>query len=510
MSNNFVNPTYYNLQKVTIKSEYSSLGELDVTALIPSLSISSSIDSETMYGTARFIDSVGLLDGETARDPLRGEEQIIFEIADSKTINENGGTDLGVVEEPYRFIGFIYKIDNVTTKQVNDAMIYDIHFISYQSFKAGTYEIIRGFVDKTVSNIANTIFEDYYENNDVIKEIPPEQRKKLFLENTTGVIRCTIPKMRPEEAMIFLSKRSFSENDSPSCTFRFFENSRGYHYVTDEELFRLAENDRERKFTFTYLDAIPNTLEYFDQQLNNLEVIENTARVNSIDDIYNGAYRNKVYELDILSRNLNLLDNKNQYNYFERRDRYQQTATRFQRLVDRHTKSFINSVHRGDNTDVQKNWLVIQNYTEGERSGENSMQAETYYAEIISNRQAYSKHIESITVNAKGPGRMDITAGDIVEIEVKEFKFADGGQNGDFEPNKHLSGKYIVRSVTHRMDKEEMLNSYVLIKRDWSQTEIDPDAVSDAIVSRAQIAFGNLTNIVGNITGFSLGNEDEI
>jgi hypothetical protein len=105
---------------------------------------------------------------------------------------------------------------------------------------------------------------------------------------------------------------------------------------------------------------------------------------------------------------------------------------------------------------------------------------------------------------------MDITAGDIVEIEVKEFKFADGGQNGDFEPNKHLSGKYIVRSVTHRMDKEEMLNSYVLIKRDWSQTEIDPDAVSDAIVSRAQIAFGNLTNIVGNITGFSLGNEDEI
>ena len=464
---NFVNPTYYNLQRAIIRSEFSNIGTFDITLLIPSLTITSSIDSETMYGTAHVIDSVGLLNGSGRRDPLRGEEQIIFEIVDSKTINENGGIGSALVETPYRFVGFIYKIDNVQTKEVNDSMMYDIHFVSYQSFKAGTNEIIRAFIDKPVSTIAETIFKDYYKND--IGFIPPDQRKELILEETEGVYRCTIPKMRPEEAMTFLTKRSFSSK-SPSCLFRFFESSRGYHYATDEELYRLSETDKDRIFQFTYLDAIPNTLDFFDQQLNNFEVIENTKRVNSFDDIYNGAYRNKVYELDILSRQLNLLDNTNQYDYFDKRSKYKEAPAERQRLVDRHSNKFIDTIHRGSD-DVQKKWLVIQNYTEGEKSGENAMQAETFYAEIISNRQAYSKHIESITVNAIGAGRMDITAGDIIELSVNDFEFANNGKDGAFKENKHLSGKYIVKSVMHQMNKEEMRNLYTLIKRDWSQTE---------------------------------------
>lgn len=478
MNSNFVNPTYYNLQRAIIRSEYSPEFEVDVTNLIPSISITSSIDSETMYGSALVIDSVGLLDGEDGvRSPLRGEEQIILEIADSQTINNNGG-NVDDAEDIFRFIGFIYKIDNVSTKEINDALVYHIHFVSYQSFKAGTYEIIRAFIDEKISDIVQKIFTENYQNNSVIRNIPESMRKSLFVEETSGTIRCWIPKMRSEEAMEFLSKRSYSVR-SPSCLFRFFESTRGYHYVTDEQLFRLANDEAEegydsnRKFVFTYLDAIPNTLEYFKQQINNLEFIENTKRVNSIDDILNGVYRNKVYELDILSRNLNLLDDgEKSYDYFERRDKYQEIDTEYQRLVDRHTEAFIQDIHRRDSSDVQKSWLIIQNYTPTEESSEElALPAETYYAEIVSNRQAYSKHIESITVNAKGPGRLDITAGDIVELDIQEFKFADGRSDGDFEKNRHLSGNYIVRTVTHHMDKEEMFNTYVLIKRDWSSVE---------------------------------------
>lgn len=470
-ASNFVNPTYYNLQKATIRSEFSNVVDYDITALIPSLSISASIDSETMFGSARIVDSVGLLDGSNGREPLRGEEQLILELVDSKTINETGGLETGTVETPFRFIGFIYKIDNIKSKDTNDVVTYDIHFISYQSFKAGTYELIRSFKDQSVSEIVRTLFQEYYLNSDVRNSFEEKSDvKDLILEKTEGVIRCWIPKMRPEEAMGFLSKRSYSE-ESPSCLFRFFESSRGYHFVTDEELYRLSKTDEKRLFAFTYLDAIPDTLEYFDQQLNNLETIENTKRVNSLDDIYNGAYRNKVYELDILSRTLNLLDNSNQYDYFDARSSYLEAPGRFQRLADRHTKKFINSIHRGDD-DVQKEWLVVQNYTTGESSGDNALQAETYYADIIANRAAYSKHIESITINARGPGRFDVTAGDIIELTIKDFVFADDSETKTFKENKYLTGNYIVRSVTHNMQYEEMYNSYVLIKRDWSQTEL--------------------------------------
>lgn len=477
MSETFINPTYYNIQKATIRTQFIGTRDYDVTSLIPRLTITSSIESETMFGVARVIDSVGLLSGGVGRDPLRAEEQIIFEIADAKTINENGGLGSGAVEEPYRFVGFIYKIDNVQTKEINDAITYDIHFISYQSFMTSTYEIVRAFIDEKISDIAKTIFTDYYESQFSTAFIPPKNKKKLVVEQTDGVYRCTIPKMRPEEAMTFLSKRAYSLT-SPSCLFRYFENSRGFNFVTDEKLYKMATDetdpdyDATRFFEFTYLDAIPDTLEYFDEQVNNLEVIENTQRVNTFDDLMNGAYRNKVYEIDILSRRLNLLDDSNQYDYFKMRDKYD-TTKKNQRekqfLVDRHTQAFINSMHRPKDSH-QKKWLVVQNYTEGERSGINAMQAETYYADIISNRQAYSKHVESITVDAVGPGRFDITAGDIVDLIVQEFEFA----SEETRDNKHLSGKYIVKSVTHGMERDVMKNNYVLIKRDWNQTDDPP------------------------------------
>lgn len=475
MSTNFVNPTYYNLQKAILKFEFSpEKSDIDITGLIPSLDINASTGSETMYGTARVIDSVGLLE-ET---PLRGEEQIILEIADSKTINEGGGSNSGIVEEPYRFIGFIYKIDNVTVKDANDATMYDIHFVSYQSFKAGTYKIVRSFRDRPVSEIAKTIFDDYF-NAPFIDE-----KKDIIIEETSGNIRCTIPKMRPEESMEFLSKRAFSALESPSCTYRFFESSRGYHFVTDEHLFRLAKEDPRRTFEFTFIDSIPDTLDFFDAQLNNFESIENSKRISTFDDMYNGAYRNKVLEIDIIRRETNLIDDSGQFDYLKERNKYFDVKE-FGTLTDRHTKRFVENVHRkpdinGRDEDIQKTFLVITNFDRGREDSaeEKTLQAETHYADIISNRQSYSKHIESITVNAVGPGRMDITAGDIINLSVKKFILADG-ERASFEPNTHLSGKYIIRSVNHRMERDEMKNYYTLVKKDWANELSDEELAGD-------------------------------
>ena len=465
-----VNPSYFNLQRAILRFEFASIQEIDITALIPAIELNSSITSETMFGKVRVVDSAGLLE-ET---PLRGEEQLILEIADAKMINENGG-ESGVVSQPYRFVGFVYKIDNVSAKEVNDSITYDMHFVSYQSSAAGTFNIVRSFRDKRVSEIVQTIFNDYYTKDTFL---PSTSAKTLKIEETDGTIRCIIPRMRPEEAMTFLSKRAYSSNNSPSCTYRFFENSRSYHFVTDEHLFRLAEQDDDRKFTFTFLDAIPKTMEYFDAQRNNLEMIDNSRRINTFDDIYHGAYRNKVLMVDILRRTTNLLDDTDQFNYFERRNKYFDVNS-FQQLQDRHTEAFINKVHKrpseeGRDEDIQQRFIIVANYDVGLESAndESSLPAELYYPQIISNRQAYAKHIESITVNAVGPGRLDVTAGDIVTLDIKKLQFADNNESTTTEQNKHLSGRYIVKTVSHVMELEEMKNHYVLIKKDWSNTTL--------------------------------------
>jgi len=482
MTQTFVNPTYYNLQRALLRFEFSpEIIELDITGLIPSFSLNSSIDSETMYGTISVIDSVGLLEGVGDNPPLRGEEQIILEIADSRSINENGGLSGGNIAEPFRFVGFVYKIDNVTTKDTNDGIQYDMHFISYQSYKAGTYEITRPFRDIQISEMAQTVFDDYFDNvADTFLE--PQDKKPFIVEETSGRARCIIPKMRPEEAMAFLTKRSYSTSKSPSCTYRFFESTRGYHFVTDEHLFRMAQDttdpdyDLGRTFEFTFLDAIPNTLDNFDMQLNNLETIENTERINSLGDLYNGAYRNKAIELDILRRQTNLLNEDGQYNYFDERRKYFDVKA-FEQLEDRHTRKFVNNSHRtsssnGRDEDVQKQFLIVVNYDKDRENADEGtvLSAETYYAEIVSNRQAYSRHIESVIVSASGPGRLDITAGDIIDLEVKKLQQPDGTNLGEPEQNRHLSGKYILKSVSHIMEQDEMKNYYTMIKKDWSES----------------------------------------
>ena len=479
MSETFVNPTYYNLQTATLRFEYTDgQNEIDITGLIPSVTINSAIDSETMYGSVRVVDSVGLLENT----PLRGEEQIILELADSKIINESGGIAEGSLSNLYKFTGFVYKIDNVTTKDANDGIYYDLHFISYQSFKAGTYQITRPFKDLAVSDVASTIFSDYFLGQ-TESFTPSTDKRHLIVEETSGRIRCVIPRMRPEEAMEFLSKRAYSAADSPSCTYRFFESSRGYHFVTDEHLFRLAEDvtapdyDGARMFNFTFLDAIPDTLDNFDLQLNNLESIENTDRLNTFGDMYNGAYRNKVTELDILRRQTNLIDDEGQYDYLQSRDRYFDVR-KFQKLKDRHTEKFVRNVHRsvssGRDEDVQKKFIVVANYDRNREDSDDAktLPAETHYGEIISNRQGYSKHIESISISAVGPGRLDITAGDIINLDVKQLQMPDGTNLSAPERNKHLSGKYIVKSISHRMEQDQMKNYYTMVKKDWSDVEL--------------------------------------
>ena len=67
-----------------------------------------------------------------------------------------------------------------------------------------------------------------------------------------------------------------------------------------------------------------------------------------------------------------------------------------------------------------------------------------------------------MTIQTKGPGRIDITAGDVIDLDAAEFKTSLKETN-----NKKLSGRYIVNSVTHDMTNENMFNTYSLSKIGW-------------------------------------------
>lgn len=448
MSDFVLNPGFYQLKSlligsiVGIPSKEFKVDAIDISNLIPSISITTSIEETTVMGSFKVIDSIGIME----KFPLRGEERAKIVLMDS-------------LETELTLDVFCYKIDGVEVSDQNGVLSYIVSFISTQSFMANRFLLIKSFREQTVSSIARDIFDEYF-------KVPEEKEFKsiIIYPETDRNIRCTIPKLRPDEAMQFLSKRAFS-SQSPSSSFRFFENLRNYYFASDETLFDVA-NQNNRIFTFTFYDAMPKDPSYFKQRMDNLSTLVNSKRVNTIDDMLNGTYRNRIHVLDILNGTVNLREPG--YNYSESKGAYFRTESK--NVRDRHTQTFIDTYFNEEN---QKTFLSVKDYMDEDTNPDASITGNMYLKEIGSNRLAFRKHINSISVDATGPGRFDITAGDIVELDIKEFNSVK--EKKQPEKNEQLSGKYIVRSVSYEMERDAAVNRYSLIKREWSSTDSETD-----------------------------------
>jgi hypothetical protein len=463
MTEKSTTPGYYFLKSLVIIPEvtgqgrdlFSEFSNVEISGLIPEIGITESIDSDTIYGYFNVIDSVGLLENF----PLRGEERMKMTIIDS-------------LENERDYDLFCYKIDSVSSSLVNDFLTYNVHFISYQSFRAGNHKIRKSYKDVPITYIADDIFDKYYTTRRSARpedfgafpsgRIRDRENKSLIRDsNTQGNVRLIIPDMTPAEAMNFISKRAYSEV-SKSCSFRFFENTNGYYFVSDERMFELAEN-RNKAFEFTYSDSIPKEGNFFKEQMDNIEHMSNNKRFNTIDDMYNGAYRNKVLVIDIMNRVVNLKEEG--YDYLSEREKY--FNGKFVGALDRHTDTF---ARRYFKPEVQKRFVILKDYDDDEGFSSSQMSGNLRYKEIVSNRIAYRKHLESITIDAVGPGRLDITAGDIISLNMLEFS----SQTKTPTTNIQLSGKYIVKSVSHVMSRDIMKNKYTLMKKEWAEVIDSP------------------------------------
>ena len=204
------------------------------------------------------------------------------------------------------------------------------------------------------------------------------------------------------QAMKFVAMRSFS-NDSPSCTFRFFESANYFYFISDEGLYKKSE-EANRIFKFTSTD-IPKNQGLLLQQMSNFDSLNVIKRVDTMSDLVDGTYRSKSYVLDINYGIYKEVD----YNFTERRNLYYKDTTV---PNDRHTDNFIANTFTPENS---KKFYIVQTYDE---LNEGSVAGNQNYPEIIGNRVGYSNHIQSLSVSATSPGRLDITCGDIVDLKV--------------------------------------------------------------------------------------------
>jgi hypothetical protein len=417
----FILPGYYKILSATILS-YDGSTRAEISNLIPSFSIEESLDNDSVRGTISVYDAIGLLEDF----PIRGEELLIMEVEDALKLKRR-----------YEFR--IYKVTNVRVKDTNDGLAYDMHFTSKWRFEAGKRRIIRPF-ENTIKEIASLIFSEYY----------PEG-KDILIEETDGIFRCVMPNYTPMQAMNFLASRAYSQT-SKSCSFRFFENADNFFFVTDEYIIENAIKNPETIKKFTFNDALNKSGADFFKQMFNIISIENADRVNTMLDLYSGAYTNNVIEIDLVKK---VVENK-QFRY--NRENY--TATSSRNSQGRHSESFINDYFTEENA---RRYLVVKDYTS---IGDNpsNVRGEQYLQQIVQNRVSYRHHLNSTIIYAKSHGRLDLKAGDIIELDIQNFSVA----NSSIEKNKQLSGYYLVNDCNQSFKHEVHETVMKLIKYEWS------------------------------------------
>jgi len=429
-----------------------------IIPLIGGFTISQSMSSTAIRMTIDCYDGIGLLENL----PLRGEEEIELEIK-----------CYDFQDSLVRLRGQIFKIDNVEPTAARNAVIYTLHVMSKTSYSAALHQVIRAFRNVHASKMVEDLFVEYFSaielaTNEEKEELPYEAQKyniknsgfrKFYLQPTEGLLKLTIPRYTPSEAIYWIAKKSFSKS-SPSCSFRFFENFDGFHFVTDEFLIAKAVVNKKVKElnygAFTTLDPREGRV-----QVTHLEEMSNKRRVDVGQEIGNGAYYNAVVELDLNNHtskryNFNYIDEINNKKFTTMSNKPPTLAT------DIHSKEFIEQTFSDENA---KQYMIFRDYDTDEGGGKGPVvRGEQFYRQIVQNRSTYSAHLAATQVTAKIKGRLDIQCGEVVYVNARKFNVSN-----ESVQNEQLSGRYLVFAVTHNVEEGVLTTELALNKYDWSK-----------------------------------------
>lgn len=435
MTEQFLLPGYYKVISATI-TPYGTTTKIDISGITHKIVIEESMDADSIRGYLSVVDGIGLLE----KLPLRGEERLFLEVED-------------ILKTKKTFDLFIYKVDNIVTKEVNDVLFYDLTFTSYMRWNAGRSKIIESF-SRSIRDTAEQIFKRYYS----------PFTKPFNTESTDGNFYCVIPNYTPPQALEFLANRAYS-SVSPSCSFRFFENSEAFYFVSDEWLVADAiTNDNIKEFTYIpyktslEMNNVADRNGYdIEGQMRNLIELRNTDRINTIADLNSGAYKSNPIIIDFVNKTVT----NNRYSFEDSKTEFASLNAGNKNIEDVHSDNFINYAFTDEN---ERRFLVFKDY---QSSGDlpSSIKSDQHLEQIVSRRNTYRYMLYRNTIYVKANGRLDLKAGDVIKLKIPEIS----AHSNKSEYDSKLSGNYLVHDCTHVFDKEVYEVSMMLTKFDWRE-----------------------------------------
>jgi hypothetical protein len=418
---------------------------LDVSQTYVRLTIEEDIFNSCITGNIVISDSYDL----TMLMPLVGEETIIITFlrpgTSGKTVSS--ATDLPETEEYDK----TFRIVSLSNRQKDRErhQIYVLHFISEENINNHKVKVQKSYKNMLFSDIVSSIYYDF-----VVASKP------IDIETTKYPQDFVVSNLSPFDAINFIATKA-SPDKHVGSNYVFFENLVGFNFKTMESMFEQAPveqwNHRVSNIWNTEEKVLPGRMINID--VKNIRGYEHIKNFNILKNLISGMYASTLITYDLV------------------RQVYVEIPHDLKAAFDlyKHCEPF--KFFRDDKLDAldaPKGRYYLKSTNKDHDiipwiAGKEPGILPTQIEEILQHRLSQLQQINNYTVALTVPGNTERTVGQIIDFVLPNC-MGDDIRAG--EPDKYLSGKWLITALRHRIEK----NSY------WLDVELVKDSFVNQIV----------------------------
>lgn len=396
---------------------------ISIKTLVMEMNIYESLEGAGIYGNVVVADGQAIL----THLPLTGYEQIEFKLA---TPGCSRGYDFSTrTGHPMH----IYKITDRQPTTPN-SQVYMLHFCSKEMLNN---EMMR--VNRTLTGSIDQMVVDIF-RNDI------ESTKNLIIEETRGIHKFVMPRMKPFKAISKLASCAEPLRYASSGML-FYEDATGYRFRSIENMLAIAGSARPvvAKFQQKPRNVKGGTGETdIIKEMQTVDNFEIKDQFDTLKNLSNGVYASKMITHDIFNKTFTeldfdyntyfptifhtehdgkggLVDNKGQLPLFNYKD---------DKMISDKPEGTLNFVSTTEK---------LQNDYEGPE-GER----------IMPTSMAQKLSFKSQVLSLDCKGFTGLSVGDLVSFEIPAYEPA--GTDNPLHIDPYMSGRYIVRKIHHKIN----------------------------------------------------------
>jgi len=470
--------------------------KIDIAPIFQGLILYEDMFSPCLNGKITISDTLGLFD----KLPISGNEQLTLKFYSYNYSSENQAIDY--IHRTFDII----RIDDVN--QIKDFQrVYSLYFASpeyktnelskisksYRGFRSS--EIVTQIMtaDEGLRFPTNTLSEPisrfgrspYISSNNIEAEyenVSEDNAVELFVEKTKNIEPCiTFPYTKPVEMIQEFANKSlrlapgrYGADEYEIANFMFFENKRGFQFVSLETLFETKEINSKLGVTFKYGNAAQNQQStQRDVDTETIEKLQIQRSYDIIKNINSGMYASSLTTYDIHTGETNVVE----FDYLK--DFYNSETTNRDLLDVNNPKDFppiyLDESNKNDITQQYNSRRLFLPVMSTRNHPITSLEDYRYNdnSKYIGPEQYLQKRISCLAalnnfkIQFEIPANSRHKVGDCVKIDLTDYNFSEVDASITGTPSKYYSGYYLITSIKHilspldyRMQIEAVIDSY--------------------------------------------------